>query len=124
MAKVTVYPTYVGMEEAVTSVAGTTVTDATTGCDVVLNGIDTNGHAVSVKDESALFILENTSTSALDVTVKAGDGWAAVNDEIITIPASTSVLRRFEGAKYKNKGVITLIPKTASALKVTAYNLK
>lgn len=124
MAKVKVYPIQVDFDVPVRDVAGTTVTSNTDGCEVVLNGKDDNGNVYSVKDESAVIKLENTNSSELEVTVKAGDGWAAVNDYTFTLPSSSTVYMRFEGAKYKNKGAIILIPKTASALKVTAYNFK
>lgn len=123
MAKARVYPVYVDLKEGATMVKGTTVTSVTDGCDIVYNGADKYGKRISVKDESTFALLENTGTEPLEVAVKSGTGYASGKDDVITIPASSTVIKRFDGARWKNKGVVTLLPKTASALKVTVYSL-
>ncbi len=129
MAKVYAYPKRVDFNEAVAAETAVTITDATLGCNVVLNGTDDKGNVYSVKDEALLLIIENTNTSVEKVTVKAGTAWAGVADKEIEVAASSKALIRLEGAKYKqvsgdNKGCVVIIPTTASKVKVTAYNLK
>lgn len=83
---------------------------------------NTNGIIFDVKNFSndrIMFLIVNTDTvNAQDVTIKGGDGYAARDDLVVSIPKSDFALCSVETAGYASNGKITI--KGAPAVKTCA----
>lgn len=53
-------------------------------------------------DEKLLVLVQNSATSAKTLTVKAGNGYAGVNDLEIPVAASSYVFVALESSRFKN----------------------
>lgn len=73
---------------------------------------NTNGIIFDVKNYSndrIMFLIVNTDTvNAQDVTIKGGDGYAARDDLIVSIPKSDFALCSVETASYASNGKVTI----------------
>lgn len=74
------------------------------------------------KDEHTMLIFLG-GTAAATVTIKAGNGYNAVNDEVVSVPASGYVAMTIDSNRFKNvsgdyKGSVTLTVSAACSLAV------
>ena len=58
--------------------------------------------AMSERDDKYLVLIQNSATSAKDVTVKAGNGLQGVNDLKVSVAASSYTFVRLESGRFKN----------------------
>lgn len=73
------------------------------------------------RDEQTTFIA--TATGACNLTIKAGDGLQAVNDEVIAIEAGKYVAFSLDSGRFKNlrgdyAGCVVIVPSAACSLMV------
>lgn len=68
--------------------------------------------AFDQKDDQTILVLANSGTSAVDVTIKAGNGLQGVNDLTVSVKAGANAIKlesgRFKFVTGVNKGKIVL----------------
>ena len=91
---------------------------------VAVNGTDGATVAFDCNDASIVLTVENTSASAKTCTIKAGNGFAGVNDLVMSLAPSTTYNVVVESGRFVNtsgpmKGMIN-IKGTDTTVKVAA----
>lgn len=76
-------------------------------------------------DERIVVLVQNTTTSATSLTVKAGNGLQGVMDITLAVPASSVSLLKLDSGRFKNvsgenKGKIVVVSPAALKVGVTA----
>lgn len=76
-------------------------------------------------DERIVVVVQNTTTSATTLTVKAGNGLQGVVDITLAVPASSVNLLKLDSGRFKNvsgtnKGKIVVVSPAALKVGVTA----
>lgn len=65
------------------------------------------------KDDQTVFVIKNGGSSAVNVTVKAGNGLQGVNDETYSVPVGISLIKlesgRFKNVSGVNKGMVVVV---------------
>lgn len=89
-------------------------TERHTGAQATMVALTTAGKTLDFtgKDDKIAIILQNTGSSAVDVTVEAGNGLQGVTDIKVSVPAGIKVVRldsgEFKKVSGDNKGCIVL----------------
>ena len=76
-------------------------------------------------DERMVLVLQNTATSPVTVTVKAGNGLQGMNDLTLSLGASSVNLVKLDSGRYKNvsgenKGKIVVVSSSTPKVGVAA----
>lgn len=120
MARVTINPIeisrYSEFKDAGAYANLLTAIDATDGAAITLDG----------HDERCVLLVQNSGSSATNVTVRAGNGLQGVSDLVYSVPQSNLALIVLESGKFKNvsgdnKGKVII--NGSAALKVAFIKL-
>ncbi len=75
-------------------------------------------------DEKLILVVQNSGSSATDITVKAGNGIQGVSDKKFAVPAGVSLLKlesgRFKNVSGTNKGKIVVVSTGTPSVGVVA----
>lgn len=75
-------------------------------------------------DEKMVLVINNTASSAVSLTVKAGNGIQGVVDLVVSVPKGISLLKlesgRFKNVSGENKGKIVVVSDGTPAVGVAA----